>query len=71
MVMAVLGGDESCETLPAALDQIEPLVLAERSMAVGCCRHVEQLLDRGDVTSAHLAFYFETVHRPVRVVGDG
>ena len=51
------------EALAAPLHEIEPLVLAQRTVAVGGGGHVEQLGDGGDITFAHLPLDLDAVHR--------
>jgi hypothetical protein len=59
VVVPRLPRDEPGEPLTPTLDEIEPLVLAERGVAVGAGGDVEQLGDRGDVAAGHLTLDLE------------
>ena len=59
VVVARLPRHQAGEALAAALDQVEPLVLAQRAVAVGCGGHVEQLGHGVDVALAHLPLHLE------------
>jgi len=62
MAVSRFDRDEPGEAFPPALDQIEPVVLTQRIVAVGQRRQVEQLLHAGDVVGAHLPANLDPVH---------
>ena len=62
MVVTGLPRHQTGKTLPPALDEVEPLVLAEGAVAVGGGGDVEELGDSGHVALAHLALDLDVVH---------
>jgi len=68
MIVAGLPSHQAGEAGAAAVDEVEPLVLAEGSMAVELGGHVEQLGDGGNIPATHLAFHFQVAHA-VRLSG--
>ena len=57
-----LAGDKAGKALPATLDEVEPLVLAEGAMTVGDARSFEQHRDGSDVRLSHPALDLDMVH---------
>ena len=62
MVVTGLPGHQAGEALPATMDEVQPLVLAEGTMGVEAGGDGEQLGHGGDVALAHLALDLESVH---------
>jgi hypothetical protein len=60
---ASLTRNETREPGTSPMDQVEPLVLSERSVLVGPGCRVEQQRHLRDVVFAHPSFYFYVCHR--------
>ena len=56
-------GDEAGEAGPAAVDQIEPFVLAQRLMVVEAAHGLEEVADLGQVALADIAHDAHFDHR--------
>ena len=70
-VVVGLSRDEAGKPGASALDEVEPLVLAKSSMAVGGRSDIEQAGERSDIGLAHTAFDLDVVHHapyPPRVL---
>src|SRR5258708_32051705 len=63
MVMTRLPRHQAGESLPATLDDVEPLVVAPGTVTVGGGRHIEQYRHGGDVARGHLALALKAAHR--------
>ena len=57
-----VAGHEAGEAHAPAVDEVEPLVLAQRTMSVGLVDLVQKLRHLGDVVLAHAAFDLDGVH---------
>jgi len=67
MFMALFSGDETSETLPAAVDKVQPEVIRERTVAVGSLDGREEALHFSDVLRGHLSAHDQFMH-DVRLV---
>ncbi len=57
-----LASDKAGEALTTTLDEVEPLVLAERAMTVGDAGSLEQDRDGSDVGLSHPALDLDVMH---------
>ena len=68
--VARLPGDETGETLPSSLDEVEPCVLAERRVRVGFGCRSKQFGDCRPVFVVEVAFDLDVGHRPEATAAD-